>query len=93
MAVQVRDFLKARRDRALGTILGYAEREVWPQLSTEEQRAFRALIIEALNGYHDSVLDLVKSDSGDARNEEVMELLEQINRRTMQGNGNGVRVG
>lgn len=92
MAVQVRDFLKARRDRALGTILGYAEREVWPQLPVEEQRAFRALIIEALNGYHDSVLDLVKSDSGDARNEEVIELLEEINRRTAM-NGNGARVG
>lgn len=95
MAVQVRDFLKARRDRALGTILGYAEREIWPQLPVDEQRAFRALIIEALNGYHDSVLDLVKSDSGDARNEEVIELLEEINRRTLpSSNGsNGARVG
>lgn len=85
MAVQVRDFLKARRDRALGTILGYAEREVWPNLSAEEQRAFRGLVIEALNGYHDAVLDLVKSDTGEIRNEEVLELLEQINRTVSNG--------
>lgn len=85
MAVQVRDFLKARRDRALGTILGYAEREVWPALPPEEQRAFRALVIDALNGYHDAVLDLVKSDTGEIRNEEVLELLEQINRSVSNG--------
>lgn len=90
MAVQVRDFLKARRDRALGTILGYAEREVWPTLSVDQQRAFRALVIEALNGYHDAVLDLVKSDSGEVRNEEILTLLEDINRTV--SNGSKARV-
>jgi hypothetical protein len=78
MAVQVRDFLKARRDRALGTILGYGEREVWSALTHEQQRAFRGVIVQALNDYHDSVLDLVKSDTGEVRNEEIMELLERI---------------
>lgn len=91
MAVQVKDFLKARRDRALGTILGYAEREIWPNLSIEEQRAFRGLVIEALNGYHDAVLDLVKSDTGEVRNEEILSLLEDINRHVTTSNGNGHR--
>lgn len=81
MAVQVRDFLKARRDRALGTILGYAERELYPTLSVDQQKAFRGLVIEAINGYHDSVLDLVKSDSGDVRNEEIIALLTGIERQ------------
>lgn len=80
MAVQERDFLKARRDRALGTILGYAERELRSDMSDSAWQSFRGLVIEALNGYHDSVLDLVKSDSGEVRNEEIIALLEGIDR-------------
>lgn len=80
MTVNERDFLKARRDRALGTILGYAEREVYASLTPGAQRAFRGLVMEAINGYHDAVLDLVKSDSGDVRNEEILALLDDINR-------------
>lgn len=80
MAVQERDFLKARRDRALGTILGYSERELRSRMSEDEWQSFRGLVIEALNGYHDSVLDLVKSDSGEVRNEEILALLEGIDR-------------
>lgn len=80
MAVEVRDFLKARRDRALGTILGYAEREVYGSLTRDEQQAFRGLVMEAINGYHDAVLDLVKSDSGDVHNEEILDLLRRLDR-------------
>lgn len=79
MSVPIRDFLKARRERALGSILGYAERELWARLSAAERQAFRGVTIDALNGYHDSVLDLVKSENGNVlRNEEVVGLLERL---------------
>lgn len=86
MSVQIRDFLKARRDRAVGTILGYGEREVWPSLTWDEQRAFRAVVLDAINGYHDAVLDLVKSE-GEVRNEEIVELLERLERQMSLANG------
>lgn len=86
MGVPVRDFLKARRDRALGSILGYAEREVWERLSPQERAAFRNVVIDALNGYHDSVLDLVKSEDG-VRNDAVIQMLERIDRQFKTGSG------
>lgn len=81
MSVPIRDFLKARRDRALGSILGYAERELWERLTVQEQKAFRAVTIDALNGYHDSVLDLVKAENG-VRNDEVLGFLQRIEQQT-----------
>lgn len=81
MSVPVRDFLKARRDRALGSILGHAERELWEGLTPQQRQAFRAVTIDALNGYHDSVLDLVKAENG-VRNDEVLGLLTRIEAQT-----------
>jgi hypothetical protein len=79
MGVAIRDFLKARRDRALGTIMGFIEREMWDRLNQAERAALRAQVISALDSYHDSVLDLVKSDAG-VRNEELLSLLERVDR-------------
>jgi hypothetical protein len=78
VSIEAKNFLKARRDRALGSVLGYAEREIFPMLSTEQRRDFRSVVIDSLNSYHDSVLDLVKADTGSVRNERVIELLERL---------------
>lgn len=77
MSVPVRDFLKRRRDRAVGSILGHAEREIFQNLSEEQRKAFRGVVLDALNGYHDSVLDLVKAEDG-VRNDYVVEVLERL---------------
>lgn len=79
VSVPIRDFLKARKDRALGSILGHAEREFYGALSRDQQQQFRQVTIDALNSYHDSVLDLVKSEDG-VRNDEVVTLLKQMDR-------------
>lgn len=84
MSVPVRDFLRARRDRSLGAILGYAEREIYPKLSPVEQTAFRKTVLESLNSYHDSALDLFKSDTGTVRNDELISLLARIEERLEQ---------
>ena len=78
VSVPIKDYLKARRDRALGSILGHAEREFYPLLSSQQQQQMRQTTIDALNSYHDSVLDLVKSESGTLRNEEVLSLLSRV---------------
>lgn len=77
MSIPVRDFLKARRDRALGSILGFAEREVYPEMTREAQREFRSVVIDALNSYHDSVLDLVKSSDG-VTNDMLVDILDKV---------------
>ncbi len=81
MSVQIRDFLKNRRDRALGTILGNAEKDVWPKLSPAEREAFRRIVVGAIDAYHDSVLDLVKAEDG-IRNDEVIDALRRIESNT-----------
>jgi hypothetical protein len=85
MSVAVKDFLKARRDRALGSIMGFAEREIYPKLSTQEKAAFRNLVLDSLNSYHDSVLDLVKSENGTVRNEELIQMLERLDQHLTTG--------
>lgn len=84
MSVPVKNFLKARRDRALGSILGYAEREIFPRLSVTERASFRNLVLDSLNSYHDSALDLFKSEDGSLRNEEIFSLLERVERHLDQ---------
>lgn len=80
MGVPIKDFLKARRDRALGAIMGHAERELYGAMSHSQQQEFRKVVLDAMNQYHDSVLDLVKSENGTVRNEEVFRLLERVDR-------------
>lgn len=79
MSIPVKQYLKARRDRALGSILGYAEREIFPKLTPEEKLKFRQQVLDSLNSYHDSALDLFKSDIGTLHNEELVQLLEKVN--------------
>jgi len=79
MSVPVRNFLKNRRDRAVGSILGFAEREVFADLSASQQTHLRQVVLDAINGYHDSVLDLVKAEDG-VRNDVVVEALERLER-------------
>lgn len=80
MSVPVQGFLKRRRDRAVGSILGYVEREVFPRLPEDERSRLRRVVLDALNGYHDSVLDLVKAEDGVVRNDEVLAMFERLDR-------------
>lgn len=77
MSVQIRDFLKARRDRALGSVMGHAERNLFDRLSDQERKEFRGVVLDALNSYHDSVLDLWKSDDS-LRNDELIALMGRV---------------
>lgn len=85
MSVPVRNFLKNRRDRAVGSILGWSEREIFASLSDAQCKAFRAIVLDALNSYHDSVLDLVKAEDG-TRNDAVIEVLERLERQVATQN-------
>lgn len=87
MSVPVRNFLTNRRNRAVGAVMGHAEREIFPKLSAAEQEAFRRTVRDALNGYHDAVLDLVKAeDDTHVRNEEVVAAIERLERKVTASN-------
>lgn len=80
MGVPVRDFLNNRRNRAVGSILGWAERELFPKLTPQEQRELRQVVLDATNSYHDSVLDLVKAEDG-VRNDVVIDAIQRLEDR------------
>jgi hypothetical protein len=79
VSLDVRNFLRHRRDRAVGTILGYAEAELRSKLTKSQWEAFRRVVLDATNSYHDTVLDLVKAEDA-TRNDYIIQLLEGIAR-------------
>jgi len=79
VSFDMKKFLRMRRDRAVGSILGYAEAEIGPKLTKAEWEALRRVVLDATNSYHDTVLDLVKSDDS-TRNDHLISLLESVDR-------------
>ena len=76
----------------MGSILGYAERELFKSLTPEQRVTFRSVVLDAMNGYHDSVLDLVKAeDDTYVRNDEVVTLLERVSGQLDRATSNGRR--
>ncbi len=77
---RLRKLLVVQRRRLVGTILGFAERELYPQISKDQQQAFRAKVLTAVEGYHDLVMDIVgvAEDDNVIINAEALELLRDI---------------
>lgn len=88
MSVPVREFLRNRRDRALGSVMGYLEREIYSGLDEAQRMTLRRNVIDAINSYHDSVLDLLKAeDNSNVRNDEVLAILTRIDRKVGKAGG------
>ncbi len=80
--LDVRQLLIERRKRTVGAIMQYAERELYPGMSTRQQSEFRAKVLEAIGGYHDLMIDLSRSLTGDAVvNEEALSILRRLDQR------------
>jgi hypothetical protein len=71
-------YLKNRRDRLVGALLGQVEPVVAHRITDQEWAGLRAKIIDAVNSYHDSVLDLVKVDDGVVHNDALIDVLERV---------------
>lgn len=78
MSMEAKEYLRASKDRAVGTIMGFLERQIFDSLPRDKQLAVRQAVIDALNVYHERMLDLVKSDTG-VRNDEVFDLMRKLN--------------
>lgn len=78
MSVPVRGFLKKRRDRAVGSIMGWIERNLQDDLSPEQFKGLRDTVLGAVNGMHDATLDLMSAEVDVVRNDHLIEVLEQV---------------
>lgn len=61
--IKVSDFLAIRRKRALGAILGWADRELTGTLNEEQRAGLRKAVTEGLNQFYDAALDLHRADT------------------------------
>lgn len=83
----VRKVLTERRKRAVGTIMGFAERRLYSKLTHADQEALREHVLSAIGGYHDVALDLLSAsvDDGGMVNEEALRKLDQLHARVFGG--------
>lgn len=76
-----RNLAVEQRRRLVGSIMEYAEREVYPHLPPEGRRRLREKVLGAVGVYHDFVLDCLRASVNEdtATNDEALILLRQIN--------------
>lgn len=76
----VRRLLAEQRKRAVASILSAIEAKGLPDA---DQRELRSQILAAINQYHDTTLDILKSSVNDGSqvNEEALRLIAEFNRR------------
>lgn len=83
---KVKRLVVERRKRVVATILGRVERE-WlkpGKIKRDEYEEFRTVVLEAINAWHDLVLDIIKvGDEDTMRNDHAVDLLEQVHRSQM----------
>lgn len=76
MGVPIKNFLRKRKDRALATILNGVDEL---HLNEQQKRMMRTVVVDALNSYHDAVLDLMHSEDDQyTRNDVVLDALARM---------------
>lgn len=78
----VRRLLAEQRKRAVASVLSAVENATEGRLSEAEQRELRRTIVAAVNQYHDTTLDVLKSSVNDgmAVNEDALRVIAEANR-------------
>jgi hypothetical protein len=82
------ELLQAQRKRVVASILGHAEREIYPLLSPLQRTTFRNKVLTSIDVYHDLVMDLIKVYEGrddSVVNEEMLRLLRGIHTDLKRG--------
>lgn len=87
MSQFVRNLMGETRKRAVGSLMTYIEREVFPMLDENQRRALRQRVLASITQYHDVTLDVLRSSvsDGSAVNEEALTILARMdaNLRTL----------
>ena len=83
-------FLGEQRNRMVGSIMGYLEREVWPHLDDNERRALRAKVLQSAGVYHDACRDMLKAsvrtdgETGVLINQHALELIQELHEHVVR---------
>lgn len=76
----IRNLMGEQRRRAIGGLMTYIEREVYPALNPKQQRDLRGRVIAVVTQYHDTCLDVLKAsvDDGSLVNTEALAVLTRM---------------
>jgi hypothetical protein len=76
----IRNLAIEQRKRLVGSLMDYAEKQLYPYLPADVRRGFREKVMQSVGQYHDFVLDSLKASISDTSvvNEAAIELLQQI---------------
>ncbi len=78
----LRRLLDTQRRRLTASIMNHAERELYPDLTVDQQKAFRHKVLTAIGSYHDVMLDILGTrDETELINLEAIELLRDVRDR------------
>lgn len=89
MSQFIRNLMGETRRRAIGSLMSYIEREVYPLLNEAQQKALRERVLAAITQYHDVSLDVLRSSVNDGAvvNEDALAMLTRMdaNLRDLRG--------
>lgn len=92
MSQFIRNLMGETRKRAVGSLMSYIERDVYPVLNEHQRRELRTRVLAAITQYHDVTLDVLRSsvNDGSAVNEEALVILARLdaNVRALTRGGN-----
>lgn len=80
MSQFIRNLMGETRKRAVGSLMSYIERDVYPVLNEHQRRELRTRVLAAITQYHDVTLDVLRSsvNDGSAVNEEALVILARL---------------
>jgi hypothetical protein len=72
--------MNEQRKRAVGAVMTYVEREVYPHLDERQRRDLRNRILAAISQYHDTAIDVLKAsiDDGSLVNKDALDALARM---------------
>ena len=82
--------IATRGNRCTATIMGFLEDtlyERYPNITTEDQRRLRQVVVGAVNAFKDLAIDIVKSDQ-DLINDIWVQKLDEIHQEMQKINAN-----
>lgn len=76
----VRNLMGETRKRAIGSLMTYIEREVYPSLNERQQKDLRQRVLACITQYHEVTLDVLRSsiNDGAAVNEDALVILTRM---------------
>ncbi len=80
------EFLEKRKNRSIAIIMSWKERECDSQLDPATRQNLRKVILDQINEFHDSCIDVMSSldTNGVVLNEEYLEKLDELHRVIMK---------